>query len=157
MKTSCRLAALAVSVALWLPAGSAYGLEPAHLVAGFPRGLALLETEGPRCLLIDTYFASTAEQRMRGLMYVESLGEFEGMYFGNTSPVELAMWMKNTVIPLDMLFIRTDGTVGHIARETRPLSTDRITSRGEVAGVLELNAGFARRWRVTSGTRLWLP
>ena len=61
------------------------------------------------------------------------------------------MWMKNTIMSLDMLFIRADGTVGHIARETRPFSTDRITSRGEVVGVLELNAGFARRWRVTAG------
>jgi hypothetical protein len=66
------------------------------------------------------------------------------------------MWMKNTLVPLDMLFIREDGTVGHIARDAQPRSTDRIASRGVVVGVLELNAGFARRWRVAPGTRLWL-
>jgi uncharacterized membrane protein (UPF0127 family) len=156
MKPSSSLAACAVTVALWFPGGPAVGLEPAHLVAGFQRGITLLETEGPRCLLIDTYFASTAEQRSQGLMFVESLAEFEGMYFGYSSPVEFAMWMKNTIVPLDMLFVRQDGTVGHIARDARPFSTERITSRGEAVGVLELNAGFARRWRVTPGTRFWL-
>lgn len=156
MKPSCSLAALAAAVALWFPSGPAVGLAPAHLVAGFARGLTLLETEGPRCLLIDTYFASTAEQRSQGLMFVESLGEFEGMYFDYARPVQITMWMKNTLVPLDMLFVRSDGTVGHIAEDTRPFSTDRIASRGEVVGVLELNAGFARRWRVVPGTRLWL-
>jgi len=150
------LAAWAATVPLWFPCGAAVALEPARLVADFERGLTLLETEGPRCLLIDTYFAGTAEQRSQGLMFVESLGEFEGMYFGYGSPVELNMWMKNTLVPLDMLFIREDGTVGHIARDAQPLLTDRIASRGAVVGVLELNAGFARRWRVATGTRLWL-
>ena len=156
MKASLRLAAWAATVALWLPCEPAVGLEPAHLVADFERGLVLLETQGPRCLLIDTYFANTARQRSQGLMFVESLGDFEGMYFGSAAPVELNMWMKNTLLPLDMLFIRADGTVGHIARDTQPLSTDRIASRGAVVGILELNAGFALRWRVAPGTRLWL-
>jgi uncharacterized membrane protein (UPF0127 family) len=150
------LAALAAIVTLCFPCDPTVGLEPAHLVAGFRRGVVLLETEGPRCLLIDTYFASTAEQRSQGLMFVDALGEFEGMYFGSAAPVELSMWMKNTPLPLDMLFIREDGTVSHITADTRPFSTDRIPSRGEVVGVLELNAGFARRWRVTPGTRIWL-
>ncbi len=155
MTPSRRLAAWAAVVSLGFPCAPAVGLEPGHLVAGFPRGLVLLETEGPRCLLIETYFANTAEQRRQGLMFVESLGEFEGMYFPTASPADLSMWMKNTLVPLDMLFIREDGTVGHIARDTRPLSLDRI-AHGKVVGVLELNAGFARRWRVAPGTRLWL-
>jgi hypothetical protein len=156
MRTELRPAALAGLILAWLVSGPAAGLEPAHLVAGFPRGQAVLETSGPRCLLLDVFFASTPEQRTQGLMFVESLGEFEGMYFGYGAPVELAMWMKNTVLSLDMLFIRPDGTVGHIARDTEPFSTTRITSGGPAIGVLELNAGFARRWRVAPGTRLML-
>jgi len=144
------------TLALWLPCKAAVGLEPAYLVSGFERGPVILETRGPRCLLIDTYFAITAEQRRQGLMFVESLGEFEGMYFPSPVPVEVTMWMKNTLVPLDMLFIREDGEVGHIARDARPLSTDRISSQGAVVGVMELNAGFARRWRVDRGTRLRL-
>jgi|CXWL01.1.fsa_nt_gi uncharacterized membrane protein (UPF0127 family) len=156
MKSRCRLAALTATVLLGVASGPAVSLQPSHLVTGFPRGQAVLETAGPRCLLLDVYFASTAEQRAQGLMFVEALPEFEGMYFGYDPPVELTMWMKNTGLPLDMLFIREDGTVGHIARDTPPFSTDRITSGGSVMGVLELNAGFARRWRVEPGTRLLL-
>lgn len=156
MRTELRRAVLAGPIVLWLLAGPAAGLEPAHLVAGFPRGQAVLETAGPRCLLIDVYFAANPEQRSQGLMYVESLGEFEGMYFGYDSPVELVMWMKNTVLSLDMLFVGPKGTVDHIARSTQPYSTTRIGSGGIVVGVLELNAGFARRWRVETGTRLLL-
>lgn len=156
MKSRGRLAALTATVLLGLASGPAVSLQPARLVTGFPRGQAVLETAGPRCLLLDVYFARTAEQSAQGLMFVEALSEFEGMYFGYDSPVELTMWMKNTVLPLDMLFIREDSTVGHIARDTQPFSTDRITSGGPVVGVLELNAGFARRWRVEPGTRLLL-
>jgi len=156
MKTSSWLAGWTATLALWLPCDDTSGLEPAYLVGGFEHGLAVLETAGPRCLLIDTYFARTAEQRRQGLMFVESLGEFEGMYFPSPFPVEITMWMKNTLVPLDMLFIREGGEVGHIARDAQPLSTDRISSQGAVVGVMELNAGFARRWRVERGTRLWL-
>ncbi len=156
MRTELLAAALASSILLGLLSGPAAGLQPAHLVADFPRGLAVLETRGPRCLLIDVFFASTPLQRSQGLMFVESLGEFEGMYFGYDAPLELVMWMKNTVLPLDMLFIRPDGTVASIARDTEPFSTKRISSGGAVVGVLELNAGFARRWRVEPGTRLRL-
>lgn len=137
-------------------AGPAAGLEPAHLVAGFPRGQVILETSGPRCLLIDVYIASTPAQRAQGLMFVESLGEFEGMYFGYNSTVELVMWMKNTLLPLDMLFIGPDGAVTSIARDAQPLSMTRIGSGGPAIGVLELNAGFASRWGVAPGTRLLL-
>jgi len=156
MKSRHRLAALTATVLLGLASGPAVSLEPSHLVKGFPRGQAVLETAGPRCLLLDLYIASTAAQRAQGLMFVEALPEFEGMYFGYDAPVELTMWMKNTVLPLDMLFIREDRTVGHIARNTQPFSTERITSGGAVVGVLELNADFARRWRVEPGTRLLL-
>lgn len=156
MRADLRRAALAALILLGFQAGPAAALEPTHLVKDFPRGQAVLETRGPRCLLLDVYFASTPPQRSQGLMFVESLGEFEGMYFGYDTPMNLVMWMKDTVLPLDMLFIRPDGTVGSIARDTEPYSTKRISSGDAVVGVLELNAGFARRWRVEPGTRLLL-
>jgi uncharacterized membrane protein (UPF0127 family) len=64
--------------------------------------------------------------------------------------------MKNTILPLDMIFVASNGTVAHIARDTRPYSTAHVSSQGPVIGVLEVNAGFARRWRVEKGTRLLL-
>lgn len=130
--------------------------EPSGLLADFPRGQLVLETRGPRCLLIDIYIASTPEQRTQGLMFIESMPEFEGMYFGYGEPVGIAMWMKNTPLALDMLFIRQDLTIATIARNTVPLSTERIESQEAVIGVLELNAGFARRWGADPGTRVYL-
>jgi hypothetical protein len=156
MRSERRPWALACAILFWMLSGPAAGLEPTHLVAGFPRGQAVLETSGPRCLLIDLFIASTPQQRSQGLMFVESLGEFEGMYFGYNSPVELVMWMKNTALSLDMLFIGPDGAVKSIARDTQPFSATRIGSGGPAIGVLELNAGFASRWRVSPGTRLLL-
>ena len=160
-----------IGVLFWLAAGQSLagftpsaprspapdaGATPPGLVAGFPTGQAVLETRGPRCLLLDVYFATTGEQRTQGLMFVESLPEFSGMYFGYSAPAELTMWMKNTLLSLDMVFVRVDGTVSLIVPDTPPRSTDLISSGGPVAGVLELNAGFARRWRVEPGTRLLL-
>jgi uncharacterized membrane protein (UPF0127 family) len=156
MKSRHALAALPAAILLALVSGPAASLEPSHLVTDFPRSQVLLETAGPRCLLVDVYVARSAEQRAQGLMFVEALPEFEGMYFGYISPVEAIMWMKNTLLPLDMVFIREDHTVGRVARDTPPLSTARISSGGPVVGVLELNAGFAQRWRVEPGTRLVL-
>jgi len=148
---------LAAALALlWLGSVPARGAEPANLVAGFPRGQAVLETAGPRCLMLDVYYATTLEQRAQGLMFVERMDEFESMYFGSATPTELTMWMKNTILPLDMIFVARDGTVASIARDTRPYSTTRISSGGPVAGVLEVNGGFAGRWQVAKGTRLLL-
>jgi uncharacterized membrane protein (UPF0127 family) len=114
----------------------------------------ILETRGPRCLALDIYLASTPEQRAQGLMFVEDLGEFEGMYFGYPEPMGLVMWMKNTVLPLDMVFIRDDLRIARIAANTTPFSLDRIESGEPVIGVLEVNGGFAARWGVTPGTRV---
>lgn len=143
-------------VVLCLAGTAATAAEPAELVRDFPRGQLVLETRGPRCLLIEIYIASTARQRAQGLMYIESMPEFEGMYFGYTEPVGIAMWMKNTPLALDMLFIRQDRTIARIARHTTPLSTERIESQEAVIGVLELNAGFADRWGAETGTRVFL-
>jgi uncharacterized membrane protein (UPF0127 family) len=148
-----RAAALLASILGTLPAIAA---EPAALLRDFPRGQLVLETRGPRCLLIETYIASSQEQRAQGLMFIESMAEFEGMYFGYGEPVGIAMWMKNTLLALDMLFIRQDLTIASIARNTTPMSTERIESQEAVIGVLELNAGFAQRWGATVGTRVYL-
>ncbi len=87
-------------------------------------------------------------------MYIESLGEFEGMLFIYHQPAEISMWMKNTLIPLDMFFVREDQTIARIVTETVPLSTEIIFSREPVTTVLELNAGSAQRWNIKVGDRL---
>lgn len=148
------LAGLALlMLALVLPAGA---FEPERLVAGFPRGQAILLTSGPACIQVSVAIAATPEHRARGLMYMESMGEFEGMYFQYPEPATIVMWMKNTALPLDMLFIGTDGRVAGVVADATPYSTTRIPSPVPVDAVLELNAGSARRWGVTAGTRVLL-
>jgi hypothetical protein len=145
--------ALLCLVASVLP-GGARALEPARLVADFPRGQMVLETGGPRCLLVDVYLATTPEQRSQGLMFVESMDEFEGMYFGYRDPSGIVMWMKNTPLPLDMIFIGEDFRVTRVEAQTTPYSLTRIESGAPVVGVLEVGGGLAARWGVKPGTRI---
>lgn len=115
----------------------------------------MIETEH-RCHFLDVYLARTAEERAQGLMYIRELGEFEGMLFATSAPAAVSMWMKNTYIPLDMLFIRADGTIARIAADTTPFSEDTIRSGEPVTGVLEVNGGFAARHGVRPGNRFRL-
>ena len=128
--------------------------QPTALLTDFEQARAILETAHLRCLLLDVYLAEDAWQHAQGLMFVEQLDEFEGMLFLYPRPARLAMWMKNTYIPLDMLFLSSDGSIAGIAAHTTPLSTERIESPDAVTQVLELNAGFVDRWRVEPGNRL---
>lgn len=146
--------ALIAGIGLALASATAGAAEPAGLLADFPRAHVILETAGIGCLGLDTYVAVTAEQRAQGLMYIRHLGEFEAMYFDYPEPATIVMWMQNTYVSLDMVFIRSDGRIAGIETATTPLSTDRIRSPEPVAGVLEVNAGFTERWRVRPGTRV---
>lgn len=143
----------ALAVALLIGSRPALALEPASLVEGFARGQLLIETGG-RCLLIDLWLARTEQQKEQGLMYVTQLGDGEGMYFGYERPVGVVMWMKNTLIPLDMLFIAADGRVIGVHANAKPLSTDHIRAPGAVVGVLELPGGYAARWGIAAGARV---
>ena len=83
--------------------------------------------------------------RERGLMYRRFLPENRGMIFGFDRSEIVLMWMKNTYIPLDMIFISRDGKVTHIEENTEPLSEAIISSQGPAYAVLEVNAGGAKK------------
>ncbi|MGO4386253.1 DUF192 domain-containing protein [Microvirga sp. 2YAF29] len=95
--------------------------------------------------------------RAQGLMYRRSMPANQGMLFdfGRVEPV--SMWMQNTYLPLDMLFVRQDGTIARIAANTEPLSTRTIPSGEPVLAVLELNAGTAARLGIKPGDKLEHP
>ena len=95
--------------------------------------------------------ARTAYQKALGLMFRRELQPLHGMLFPYTKVDDISMWMKNTYIPLDMLFIKPDGQIHHIAEMTEPLSEKIITSNGPVAGVLEIAGGEAKRLGITTG------
>lgn len=89
--------------------------------------------------------ARTNEEQTRGLMFRTSLPADGGMLFPFPKPKIASFWMKNTLIPLDMIFIRADGSIDRIAENTIPESLEPVVSGGEVAAVLELPGGTAAR------------
>ncbi|MGE7412741.1 DUF192 domain-containing protein [Methylobacterium tarhaniae] len=95
--------------------------------------------------------------RAQGLMFRRKMASDRGMLFDFERTAPVAMWMKNTYLPLDMLFIRADGTVARIATDTEPLSTRTIPSGEPVLGVLELNAGTAARLGLHPGDKVEHP
>lgn len=89
--------------------------------------------------------ATNDEERARGLMYRKELPEGQGMLFDFKRDQEVSMWMKNTYVSLDMIFIRADGSIDRIAENTIPESLEPVVSGGEVSAVLELAGGTAAR------------
>ncbi len=98
--------------------------------------------------------AVTMEERAQGLMYRKELADGRGMLFDFSPEQNVAMWMKNTYIPLDMIFIKADGRILRIAENTEPLSTQIISSGGPVRAVLELIGGAARKYGIAPGDQV---
>jgi uncharacterized membrane protein (UPF0127 family) len=97
------------------------------------------------------------EQRAKGLMFRRFMPADRGMLFDFQRVAPVSMWMQNTYIPLDMLFIRADGTVARIEEHTEPLSTRTIPSGEPVLGVLEINAGVSAQLGIKAGDRIEHP
>lgn len=101
--------------------------------------------------------ANTPESRARGLMYRRSMPDDHGMLFDFGRVDMVSMWMRNTYIPLDMLFVRADGSIARIARDTEPLSERPISSGEPVLSVFEVNAGISDRLGIAAGDRIDHP
>ena len=91
----------------------------------------------------EVELALTPQQQSAGLMYRKEMADDHGMLFFYIFPQHVSFWMKNTYIPLDLIFIREDGIIVNIHREAKPFSLKSIKSGEEVTGVLELNGGLA--------------
>jgi uncharacterized membrane protein (UPF0127 family) len=98
--------------------------------------------------------AITPEEKERGLMFRRELPEGQGMLFDFQTDQPVAFWMKNTYIPLDMLFIRSDGRIARIAENTEPLSERNIPSGAQVRAVLEVIGGTAKKLGIAPGDRV---
>ena len=101
--------------------------------------------------------ARTDEERERGLMFRTALPEGQGMIFDFSPEQNVSMWMKNTLIPLDMIFIRADGRILRIAENTKTQSEDIISSGGPVRAVVEVIAGTAKKYGIAPGDRVSYP
>jgi hypothetical protein len=136
-------AALAAALALLL-AGLALAATVERLEIVTRNGVHVFEVE----------LAVSDEERSKGLMFRKELPEGRGMLFDFKREQVVAMWMKNTYVSLDMIFIRGDGTVVHIAERTKPLSEALISSRFPVRGVLEVVGGTASRLGIRPGDKV---
>ncbi len=147
-----------VSRRLLLAAGAAALLAAAPAPAGEAptEPLSILSADG-REHRFEVEVARTAEEKARGLMFRESLAADAGMLFLSRRPRRQVMWMKNTLIPLDMLFVAADGRIARIHERATPMSLDSISSRGRVLAVLELRGGTAARLGLRPGDRVRHP
>ena len=98
--------------------------------------------------------ARTPDQQAQGLMFRASLAADEGMIFPFPTLRPASFWMRNTLIPLDMIFIRADGTIARIAANTVPHSEESVTSGEPVAAVLEIKGGRAAELAISEGDRV---
>ncbi len=105
----------------------------------------------------DVDLALTDVQQSRGLMFRRKMAPDAGMLFDYKYPQVITMWMKNTLIPLDMVFIAADGRISHIAQRTVPYSQTVISSRGRARAVLEINGGTAQRLGIKPGDKVIHP
>lgn len=141
--------------ALVLAAGLAAGAAAQEGAPAATEPLTVATRSGVHPLAVEVM--RTDAERSRGLMFRRSMAPDHGMLFDFARVEPVAMWMKNTYLPLDMVFIRADGTVARVAADTEPLSTRVIPSGEPVLAVLELNAGTAARLGLRSGDRIGHP
>jgi uncharacterized membrane protein (UPF0127 family) len=139
-----------------LPAIGQDAAESGNLADAFDSTTIIIEAEQDACYRFDVYLATAREQQIRGLMHVRRLPGFGGMLFVYTEPAMRSMWMKNTYISLDILFIREDGTISNIVADTEPLSLNSISSTEPVFYVLEINAGVAEKLHIDGNSRVHL-
>lgn len=114
-------------------------------------------TAAGREVPIDIEVAEDQQDKALGLMFRTELPDDKGMLFPYDGAREVTMWMRNTYIPLDMVFIRADGVVHRIERSAEPLSERVISSEGPVTAVLELAGGAADRLGLKPGDRVRYP
>ena len=125
--------------------------QPGDIV--FKRSSLVIVTIG-REIKFDVEMATNEAERERGLMYRKELGPYQGMLFDFHRDMPVSFWMKNTLIPLDMVFIASDGIVKHVHANAVPMSTDTIPSEFPVRGVLEINGGSARLLGIKPGDKV---
>lgn len=98
--------------------------------------------------------ARTSEEQSMGLMFRTALAPDRGMIFPMDPPRDASFWMRNTLIPLDMIFVRADGSIANIAANTVPYSEEPMRSDGPVAAVLEIAGGRCAELGIQPGDKV---
>jgi len=159
VKSLFRVAQAAAIAGLVLTAPAAFlpvsAQNPARESAAKTEPLTIVSKTGPKRFAVEVMRDDAG--RSRGLMFRRHMAADHGMLFDFERTELVTMWMKNTYLPLDMLFIRPDGVVSRIAADTEPLSTAIIPSGSPVSAVLELNAGTAAKLGIQAGDTIEHP
>ena len=153
LPTLILLAAVGALHRMPLAAETTTGAQLDHL----PVSELIVETASGERHRFRVYEARTPEQRSRGLMFVTDLAADEGMLFDSGVVEHATMWMRNTPLSLDMLFVLPGGEIGRIERETVPYSRKLIPSGQPVRAVVELNGGVAAELGIRAGDRVIHP
>lgn len=144
---------LAAAFVVFAPAFAAPAIAP--LRAAEMQTLEIVSKTGVHVFAVEV--VSNDADRAKGLMFRKELPQGRGMLFDFEREQDVSMWMQNTYIPLDMLFINGDGRIRRIAENTTPLSTKVITSGGPVRAVLEVIGGTAKKLGIAPGDRVAHP
>ncbi len=164
MRHTLRLALLIGVAALPIAACHAGGNAPFSNASATENGadtglatetLSIATAKGERRFNVE--IAQTAEEQSRGLMFRTSLAPDRGMIFPMLPPRDVAFWMKNTLIPLDMIFIRPNRTIARIEANTVPETLDPVSSNEPVIAVLEIAGGQAAAQGIAPGDVVRLP
>ena len=118
---------------------------------------ALVVTTGGSEHRFQVELADDPQERARGLMFRREMADEHGMLFDFGAEEPASFWMANTYIPLDMIFIKADGTIESIAERTTPLSQRSVTSNGPVRYVLEINGGLSDELGIEPGDKVAGP
>ncbi|KGD94356.1 DUF192 domain-containing protein [Rhizobium sp. YS-1r] len=148
MRISLKVIKSALAALFLLLAGAAIAQEMT-----FPRDELSIRTAAGETHRLSIELAVTDAQRQHGLMYRKEMAPDHGMLFDFGQARRVSMWMENTVLALDMLFIQGDGTISHIKENAVPFSRDIIDSQGPVKFVLEINAGRAKALGIKVGDK----
>ena len=130
--------------------------EESDLDSAFPKDTLIISADEHACYFFDIYVASTRAQQMRGLMHVRNLPEMTGMIFSYRRAGTRSMWMKNTYIPLDLVFIHADGRIANIVVNAEPHSLNSRVAAEPVNYVLELNGGVTEKLSIDSDSLVLL-
>ncbi len=135
------LLAAALSLLMSLPA------------AAFTRDILVVQTKA-KAYRFNVEIAESPEDRAEGLMFRKDMATYAGMLFLYPQDQAVTFWMKNTYLPLDMIFIASDGRISQIVKNARPLSENLIPSDNYIRGVLEVNAGVTDQLDIQVGDQI---
>ncbi len=157
LRTLVVTAALTFATAACTMPGSMDGCSPGASQGTSTAGLqqvTLCVTSKDKTRAFTVEIAATSQQQAQGMMYRESMADDTGMIFPFDRPRPASFWMKNTLIPLDIIFVRENGTIESIAADTAPYSEEPVTSQGTVGSVLELRGGLTAELGIKAGDKV---